>query len=46
MRVPHDTGRPAKVFYPYAARFAGALESYVQSYPYQFFNFFDMWKDD
>jgi predicted LPLAT superfamily acyltransferase len=44
MRVPHDTGRPETVFYPYAARFAGALESYVQRYPYQFFNFFDMWK--
>lgn len=46
MHVPHDTGRPEKVFYPYAARFAGVLESYVQRYPYQFFNFFDMWKDD
>lgn len=46
MRVPHDTGQPEKVFYPYATRFAEVLESYVQRYPYQFFNFFDMWKEE
>ncbi len=46
IRVPHETGRPEVVFRPYAERFAGALESYVQRYPYQFFNFYDMWEED
>ncbi len=46
IRVPHEPGRPEKVFRPYAAQFARALESYVQRHPYQFFNFFDMWKEN
>lgn len=45
IRVPHETGRPEEVFRPYAERFAGTLESYVQRYPYQFFNFYDMWEE-
>ena len=45
IRIPHETGRPENVFHPYAERFAGALESYVQRYPYQFFNFYDMWEE-
>ena len=46
IRVPPEPGRPEKVFGPYAAQFARALESYVQRHPYQFFNFFDMWKEN
>jgi predicted LPLAT superfamily acyltransferase len=34
------------VFLPYATRFAQAMETCVQDYPYQFFNFFNMWLDD
>ena len=27
----------------YAVRFARAMEAVVKNYPYQFFNFYDMW---
>ena len=43
IRVPELKGRKSERFRPYAAQFAAALESYCRSYPYQFFNFFDMW---
>ncbi|MBP1749605.1 MAG: putative acyltransferase, superfamily, partial [Deltaproteobacteria bacterium] len=46
IRVPHERGRPEKAFLPYAAQFALCLESYVERHPYQFFNFFDMWKEN
>ncbi|MCL1985167.1 MAG: lysophospholipid acyltransferase family protein [Betaproteobacteria bacterium] len=38
----HDPG----VFLPFAMRFAQAMEACVQGYPYQFFNFYDMWLDE
>jgi predicted LPLAT superfamily acyltransferase len=38
----HDPG----VFLPFAARFAQAMEELVQSHPYQFFNFYNMWLDE
>jgi predicted LPLAT superfamily acyltransferase len=31
------------VFLPFATRFAQAMEEFVQVYPYQFFNFYNMW---
>jgi predicted LPLAT superfamily acyltransferase len=46
IRVPSHPGKSEKVFYPYVAQFAETLESYTQRYPYQFFNFFDMWQED
>ncbi|MDR2695350.1 MAG: lysophospholipid acyltransferase family protein [Deltaproteobacteria bacterium] len=47
IRVPPALPRhdPA-VFLPFAARFAQALEAFVQAYPYQFFNFYNMWLDE
>jgi predicted LPLAT superfamily acyltransferase len=43
MRVPEQLGRSAQAYQPYAARFAGALERFVEEHPYQFYNFFDLW---
>ena len=44
IRVPSDLGMSEKAFYPYVAQFAEVLESYTKKYPYQFFNFYDMWE--
>jgi predicted LPLAT superfamily acyltransferase len=42
-RLPrHD---PA-VFLPFATRFTRAMEDIVRIYPYQFFNFYNIWLDD
>jgi len=47
LRVPPSLPRqdPA-AFLPFAARFAQAMEEVVLSYPYQFFNFYNMWLDE
>ena len=44
IRVPEQLGRKGSAYRPYAAQFAAALERFVADHPYQFFNFFDMWK--
>lgn len=44
-RVPPGLGRKAEQFATYAAEFAEGLERFVEAHPYQFYNFFDMWKD-
>jgi predicted LPLAT superfamily acyltransferase len=46
IRVPSQIGRKEDALRPYVAEFAQALESYTERYPYQFFNFFNMWEDD
>ena len=43
IRVPRDLGRSGEAAAPYVAEFAEALEGFVEKYPYQFFNFFDLW---
>ena len=43
IRVPRDLGRSGVAAAPYVAEFAEALEGFVEKYPYQFFNFFDLW---
>jgi predicted LPLAT superfamily acyltransferase len=45
IRVPSGLGMSEKAFYPYVQQFAEALESYTVRYPYQFFNFYDMWEN-
>ncbi|MBA4389725.1 MAG: lipid A biosynthesis acyltransferase [Syntrophus sp. (in: bacteria)] len=45
IRVPSHLGKSEKEFYPYVVQFAETLESYTERYPYQFFNFFDMWEN-
>jgi predicted LPLAT superfamily acyltransferase len=44
IRVPSRIGSKEDAFQPYVAQFAEALESYTERYPYQFFNFFNMWE--
>jgi predicted LPLAT superfamily acyltransferase len=43
LRIPEISGRSAAPYRPYARIYAEALEEFVQQYPFQFFNFFDMW---
>jgi len=38
--------RNIMAFKPYAEHFAQAMEWVIQKYPYQFFNFFDMWVEN
>lgn len=44
IRVPSKVGRGADAVRPYAAGFVRALETYCRQRPYQFFNFYDMWR--
>jgi predicted LPLAT superfamily acyltransferase len=44
LRVPGGLGRGGRAFADYARQFAETLEDYTRQYPYQFFNFFDMWE--
>ncbi len=46
IRVPHDAGKSNRDFLPYVGQFARALESYTTEHPYQFYNFYDMWRLD
>lgn len=46
IRVPPDCGRKETEFAPFARQFVGILEDYVRDYPYQFFNFYDLWEPD
>ncbi|MFZ1613777.1 MAG: lysophospholipid acyltransferase family protein [Holophaga sp.] len=43
IRVPENLGRLAAGYQPYADEYAACLEEFVTEYPYQFFNYFDMW---
>lgn len=45
IRVPQTLGKGVAVFQPYVEEFASALERYVERYPFQFFNFYDMWEE-
>jgi predicted LPLAT superfamily acyltransferase len=44
IRVPKNLGRSGKYFLPYVSQYIEALESFVQIHPYQFFNFYNMWR--
>jgi Predicted acyltransferase len=39
-----DKGREAKNYFNDAQKFIQSLEKFCQKYPYQFFNYYDMWK--
>ncbi len=45
IRVPACLGRDPQAYAPYAAEFTRTLEQYVEAHPWEFFNFFDMWKE-
>lgn len=44
MRVPENCRRDPEKLQPYARRFTMAMEEFVADYPYQFFNFYDLWR--
>ncbi|MEZ4601642.1 MAG: lysophospholipid acyltransferase family protein [Syntrophotaleaceae bacterium] len=46
IRVPSGLRRGSEAFVPYVRQFAETLEEYTQRYPYQFFNFYDMWDSE
>ncbi|MDR0952886.1 MAG: lysophospholipid acyltransferase family protein [Elusimicrobiota bacterium] len=41
-----DKGPKISAYKPEAARFALAFEKFVKQYPYQYFNFYDIWRKD
>lgn len=43
IRVPQIKGRSAETFTPFAQEFAEVLEDFSTRYPYQFYNFHNMW---
>jgi predicted LPLAT superfamily acyltransferase len=43
LRVPEHAGRGAPGYRPFAESFVRLLEECVRDYPFQFFNFYDMW---
>ncbi len=44
IRVPPRLGTAGAAYLPYARKFAEALEEMTRRAPYQFFNFYDLWK--
>ena len=43
IQVPENLGRSGEAYRAYVAQFIEALQMFVQKYPYQFFNFYNMW---
>jgi predicted LPLAT superfamily acyltransferase len=43
--VPPDLGRNVQNYAPYAQMFADCLEHFVRDYPWQFYNFYDFWRN-
>jgi predicted LPLAT superfamily acyltransferase len=44
IEVPPQAGRPLKRLEPYLGRYVKALEELCRKHPFQFFNFFDLWR--
>jgi predicted LPLAT superfamily acyltransferase len=44
MHIPENLGRSGENFRPYVNEFVKILERYTEAHPFQFFNFYDMWK--
>jgi predicted LPLAT superfamily acyltransferase len=45
IQVPPGLGRDSKNYEPYAQQFADCLEQFVRDYPWQFYNFYDLWDE-
>ncbi len=45
IEVPPGLGRSATQYACYAEQFIACLEEFAEEYPWQFFNFFDLWHD-
>lgn len=43
IKVPAGLGKGQKAYEKYLKRYVSALEDYTEKYPYQFFNFYNMW---
>lgn len=44
IRVPEGLGRSGDNFIPYVNDFVNTLEYFTKEYPFQFFNFYDIWR--
>lgn len=44
--VPEGLGRRADEYKPFVRQFAEGLEEFVHHHPYQFYNFYNMWKQE
>jgi predicted LPLAT superfamily acyltransferase len=42
--VPAGLGRNPQRYAPFAQQFAECMERFVEEFPYQFYNFFDLWQ--
>ena len=45
IEVPPNLGRNPQDYAPYAQQFANRLEQFAQEFPWQIFNFYDLWQD-
>lgn len=43
MYIPENLGRSGEKYRPYVNEFINILEKYIETHPFQFFNFYDMW---
>lgn len=46
IHVPPKLGKKKENYRPYVEKFVDSLEQYTKKYPYQFFNFYDMWNNN
>jgi predicted LPLAT superfamily acyltransferase len=44
IRVPRGLGRKKEAYQPYLEDYIASLEEYCEKFPYQFFNFYNMWE--
>jgi predicted LPLAT superfamily acyltransferase len=45
IEVPPNLGRNAQDYAPYAQQFADCIEQFTREFPWQFYNFYDLWHD-
>jgi predicted LPLAT superfamily acyltransferase len=45
IHVPPKLGKTKENYKPYVQKFVTSLELFIQEYPFQFFNFYDMWEN-
>ena len=43
IEVPPGLGRSAESYQPYCQQFADCLTQFVEAFPWQYYNFFDVW---
>jgi predicted LPLAT superfamily acyltransferase len=46
IKVPGNLGRSGESYRRYLTQFVNELERYTREYPYQFFNFYNMWQSN